>query len=161
MTMFVMPMLFLLPIAVRAEATAKLSASERSEEGIDELVEQMLSAGDYVEGEAIVCYLPTDGNEITVQASSLLAGAEHLLAVTTRQYAEATGEALPATEEGVLTTQSADASVEMVFVHSDETSTDQLLRELLEDPQVLSAEPNLALLQRGTPTTRQMRNLPR
>lgn len=82
MAVLVMLALLLLPIAVRAEAPAKLSANERSEEEIDGLVEQMLSAGDYVEGEAIVCYLPADSNEITVQASDLLANAEHLSEVT-------------------------------------------------------------------------------
>lgn len=142
MAVLVMLVLLLVPIAVRAEAPAKLSANERSEGEVDELVEQMLSAGDYVEGDAIVCYMPADGNEITVQASDLLANAEYLSGVTSQQYAEATGEALPATEKGILTTQSADTTVEIVFVHSDDASTEQLLRELLEDSQVLSAEPN-------------------
>lgn len=67
-----MLVLLLVPIAVRAEASAKLSANERSEGEIDELVEQMLSAGDYVEGDAIVCYMPADGNEITFRPATCL-----------------------------------------------------------------------------------------
>ena len=131
-----------LPHAVSAEAPAALSAGNRSEAAIDELVERMLSTGDYIEGEAIVCYMPTDNGELTTQASDLLAGAEHLSEVTSRQYAEATGQALPASEEGVLTAQSAEQPVEVAFVRSDGATTSELLRELLCDPRVLSAEPN-------------------
>lgn len=100
-----------LPRAIHAETPAGLSAGVRSEEEIDELIEQLLSAGDYAEGEAIVCYLPSDGDELTAQASDLLASAEHLSEVTSRQFAEATGQALVASEEGALTAQSADKPV--------------------------------------------------
>ncbi len=130
-----------MPRTVHAEAPADLTAGVRSDEEIDELVDRLLSAGDYAQGAPIVCYLPSDGDELTAQASDLLAGAEHLSEVTSRQFAEATGEALPAADEGALTAQSADKPVEIAFVQSAGT-TEELLRELLRDPQVLSAEPN-------------------
>jgi len=61
--------------------------------------------------------------------------------VTARQYAEATGEAVAAAPGGELTPQAEDEPVGIVLVRSD-MGTAQLLRELLRDPRVLSAEPN-------------------
>ena len=102
----------------------------------------MLSSGDYVEGEAIVCFLPAADEGLTAQAD-LLAGAELLSQVTARQYAEATGEAVPAADEtGVLTAQAEEEQVQVVLVRSQDVDTEGLLHELLADPRVLSAEPN-------------------
>ena len=131
-----------LPQAVHAENPASLSAGVCSEAEIDQMVERMLAAGDYVEGEAIVCYLPGDGTALTAQAESLLARAERLSEVTARQYAEATGEAISADGYDGLTAQAEDELVEVTLVRSEDASTSELLHELLRDPQVLSAEPN-------------------
>ena len=131
--------LYVLPAYARAES---LLAGERSESEIQELINRMLSSGDYVEGEAIVCFLPAADEGLTAQAD-LLAGAELLSQVTARQYAEATGEAVPAADEtGVLTAQAEEEQVQVVLVRSQDVDTEGLLHELLADPRVLSAEPN-------------------
>ena len=126
-----------------------LSGTSRSDSEIDQTVCRLTSLGDYVEGEAIVCRLGShvEAPEIIAQsddaASGLLAHAETLSSVTARQYAEATGESISTqTELGSLTAQSADEPVEILKVCDYSLDTDQLLRELLRDPQVLSAEPN-------------------
>lgn len=100
----------------------------------------MLASGDYVEGEAIVCYLDRGVGSLYSQSDDPLARAEHLSEVTARQYAEATGEAVAA-PGGELAPQAEDEPVGIVLVRSD-LETAQLLRELLRDPRVLSAEPN-------------------
>ncbi|MBQ9007328.1 MAG: S8 family serine peptidase [Atopobiaceae bacterium] len=134
-------MLCLLPLTVHAEGSNTLMAAQRSEAEIDAMVEPLLQAGDYVEGEAIVCFLPSDG--LTAQADSLLNQAENLSEVSARQYAEATGEVVPVADEaGALTAQAEEAPVQIVLVRSDIMTTAELLRKLLCDPQVLSAEPN-------------------
>lgn len=131
--------LHVLPASARA---ASLLAGERSEAEIQELVESMLASGDYAEGEAIVCYLPAADVGLTAQADPL-AGAELLSQVTARQYAEATGEAVPAADEtGFLTAQAGEEQVQVVLVRSQDVGTEELLRGLLADPRVLSAEPN-------------------
>ena len=63
----VLAVLALLVAPVAARATS-LSVRQRSEAEVEELVEGMLSAGDYVEGEVLVCYLP-DAEGLTAQAS--------------------------------------------------------------------------------------------
>ena len=137
----VLAVLALLVAPVAARATS-LSVRQRSEAEVEELVEGMLSAGDYVEGEALVCYLP-DAEGLTAQAGGPLAGAEVLSSVTARQFAEATGEALPAASgHDVLTAQAEEEPVQVLLVRSDELGTAELLRELLADSRVLSAEPN-------------------
>ena len=122
-----------------------LCAAQRTDSEIDSLVSSMIASSDYMEGEAIVCCLGSEG--ISVQsddeASDLLAGAETLSSVTARQYAEATGESIPAaTEQGLLTAQSEGESVRILKVCDYGLTTEQLLRVLLRDSRVLSAEPN-------------------
>ncbi|MBQ9006368.1 MAG: S8 family serine peptidase [Atopobiaceae bacterium] len=126
-----------------AEATAPLSALRRSGAEVDAQVSEMLAKGDYVEGEAVVCCLSGDGRGLTAQADSPLAGAERLSEVTARQYAEATGEVIPAAgEPGALTAHAEDEPVQILLVRSDTLGTEELLCELLADERVLCAEPN-------------------
>ena len=131
----------LLPLKARAEGQTAFTAHERSEAEIDELVGSMLASGDYVEGEAVVCYLDRAAVPLGAQSEDPLSGAERLSEVSARQYAEATGEEVPAAPGGVLAPQAEDEPVGIVLVRSD-MGTAQLLSELLRDPRVLSAEPN-------------------
>ena len=135
--------LCLAPVAARAAVPSQgvdaLRAEQRSVNEVDSLVRQMLDAGDFVPGEAVVCRLKGDAG-LAPQSDGPLAGAEELSAVTARQYTEATGEPLVAPSG--LAAQAEDEEVQIVLVHADGTSTEELLRELLADPRVLSAEPN-------------------
>lgn len=125
-----------------------LPAASRSDSEIDRKVRSLISSGDYVEGEAIVCRLGSAAGtaEMTGQsddaAGGLLAHSETLSSVTAQQYVEATGESIPVQVGQGLTPQSAEEQVEILKVCDYSLSTEQLLRELLRDPQVLSAEPN-------------------
>lgn len=49
----------------------------------------MLASGDYVKGEAIVCYLNRGVGSLYAQSDDPLSGAERLSEVTARQYSEA------------------------------------------------------------------------
>lgn len=140
---FVTLALCLPPAPAHAEAARTLAAPSRSEAEIAALVDDMLAAGDYVEGEAIVCVLAGKGN-LTAQSGGPLDGAESLSEVTARQYAEATGEAVPLSVDGpgTLTAQAPEKPVLVQLVRSDTLGTEELLDELLSDPRVLSAEPN-------------------
>ena len=136
----------LVPTTARATETsgeAVLAAPARSSAEIDEAVRRMLSAGEYVPDQAIVCVLMDDG-ELSAQSDGLLAGAGGLSSVTARQYVEATGEALPAMR-GALTSQAQNDEVQILLVQRDDMGTESLLRELLNDPRVLSAEPNYVM----------------
>lgn len=137
--------------ALAAGADVSHAGAQRSEEDVEAAVAAMLGAGDYVEGEAVVCVsaAPVPGGALTAQsadAGDLLASAETLSSVTAGQYAAATGEAVPVEKapDGALSAQSASDgdAVRIVLVHRDDMGTEQLLRALLADPQVLSAEPN-------------------
>lgn len=92
---------------------ATLGATLRTEDEIDELVRSMTSSGDYVEGEAIVCFLGAETKTtpgVHAQSEDLLATAQTLSSVTARQYVEATGEAIPAAAgQGMLTSQSEES----------------------------------------------------
>lgn len=135
-----------------AEQGSSLAAPQRSDAEIEASIDAMLATGDYVEGEAIVCSLGSGVDGVGAMGAQseasddLLAGAEGMSTVTAEQYAEGTGESLPAADpQGGLTTQSADVPVEILLVHKDGTSTEGLLRALLHDTRVLSAEPNYVM----------------
>ena len=101
----------LMPLAARAEGFASgFMAAARSDADIDALVGQMLAAGDYDVGEALVCYLGEGAEGLTAQSDDPLASAERLSAVTVQQYAEATGDVIPATDG--LTAQAEEEPVE-------------------------------------------------
>ena len=71
----------------------------------EDAVRTALEAGNYVEGEAIVCSVDSQGFSTQSEGGgSLLDGADELSCVTARQYAEATGDG--AAGIGALSTQS-------------------------------------------------------
>ena len=131
------------------EATA--FDTDRTEEEIAASVSSMLAAGEYVEGEAIVCSLNTSSGvrlmaTKDVASDDLLARAEQLSTVTKSQYAEAIGESVPEPSGTILLrAPKAAETVAIQLVHVDGMSTEELLTALLHDSRVLSAEPNYIL----------------
>ncbi len=128
------------------ESTASV---HRSEEAIESSLRTMLATGDYVEGEAVVCYAKSfaaNPGELTAQSAvnDLISNAEKLSSVTVQQYVEATGESVPSASpsDSALSAQSIEEEVEITLVHRDDMTTEELIRALLHDPCVLSAEPN-------------------
>lgn len=141
--------LMLVP-ALAASIDTLSSQNTRSEEDIKAAVGSMLAAGDYTEGEAIVCSLKGSSSRLTANAAAadLLASAEELSTVTKEQFNEAVG--LTADEPGDsarLRAQKGGSSdtVEILLVHKDGMTTEALLTALLQDSRVLSAEPNYIL----------------
>lgn len=119
----------------------------------DEAIDEMLQAGDYAEGEAIAVVDNTiAASGARTFALSPLDAAEPLMDVSAQAYVEATGEpiASPAANEGGASAFSLDADREpadaealsIVLVKQEGESTDDLLRELAQDPRVVSVEPN-------------------
>ena len=137
--------------ALAANISASSLGAQRSQEDIEAAVSSMLAAGDYTEGEAIVCSLKASSGAVPLNksgAADLLASAEGLATVTKDQFNEAVS--LSADEPGdaarvpVRKGMAAD-EIEISLVHRDDMSTEELLVALLEDSRVLSAEPNYSL----------------
>ena len=137
--------LMLVPALAASHEASTLLGGARSEDEIEATVNDMLAAGDFTEGEAIVCYYKTPSNgKLGDGTGGLLASVEELSTVTVKQYAQAIGEDASSPAEGFLTAQ-AGAKVEILLVKRDDMSTYELLKELLQDERVLSAEPNYIL----------------
>ena len=141
--------LLLVPTLAKSLGASTVSATYRSEEEIEAAVSSMLAAGEYREGEAIVCCLDAaSGTRLLATQSDavqndLLSGAEHLSTVTKDQYAEAVDESAGQSTSPVLLRAPKSAqAVEIKLVRVDGMSTEELLTELLRDTRVLSAEPN-------------------
>lgn len=136
-------------------STAEPASTHRTKEDIDAAVADMIASGDYVEGEAIVCFAQRPGVFDlpffpAPAQNSLLSSSERLSTVDEQTYTQATDEEVPdaAKAGGPLSPllsflfPSAGEEVSISLVKEDGMTTEQLLRELLADPQVLSAEPN-------------------
>ncbi len=121
-------------------------------------IDQMLEGKDYVDGEAIavvaanggaaVASLSEDDSEAS-GSSDLLAGAEELFEASASSASlvldadlggEAQALALDGDEDGA--NEAEEPGVQIVLVKKDGVSTRDLLQQLAEDPQVVSAEPN-------------------
>ncbi len=121
-------------------------------------IDQMLDGKDYVDGEAIavvapggaaaVASLSEDDSEASY-SSDLLAGAEELFEASASSASlvldadlggEAQALALDGDEDGA--NEAEEPGVQIVLVKKDGVSTRDLLQQLAEDPQVVSAEPN-------------------
>ncbi len=127
------------PLPALAQAAPQPQPAAPQDSAIN--IPTLLAAGDYAEGQAIVCVRATQGQDgLVPQADSLLDASEQLSQVPAASYAEATGEPLVAS--GNLRAQAADEPVDIRLVTRDDMTTEQLLKELARDPRVLSAEPN-------------------
>lgn len=114
-------------------------------------VEQLLAAGDYVEGEALVIMDNTAaGNGLRSRSVDLLAFAQTLMGASGETFASATGESLAVDEpaaDGTTALRSAEAlpaadTVAIALIRQEGMSTEDILRALQDDPRVLLAEPN-------------------
>ena len=130
------------------DAAAPLQVETSQGRDIDAEIADLLSAGEYEEGSAIVLYDKAahtyDGEEL-VGASPLLANAEPITDVSAESYVEVTGDTLELPDEEVVGASAypaGDGRIGMVLVEDGSKSTEELLRELLADPCVLTAEPN-------------------
>lgn len=138
----------LIPWAPRAawadenEAAAQTQTSE---------IADLLAAGDYVEGEALVVVdNAASRNSLRSRSVDPLSSAEPLMDASAETYATATGVDVPleqSVSNGPVLLRSArslpeDDAVSMVLVRQEGTSTEDLLRQLQDDPRILSAEPN-------------------
>ena len=94
-------------------------------------IDDMLSAGDYVQGEAIVAFNAADG--LLAMQSDAPYELKPLMTVDAASARAAGGEALLAQAEGEFTLSSAT---------SDSLTTEELLRLLAQDPSVAFVEPN-------------------
>ena len=96
-------------------------------------IDQMLAAGDYLEGEVLVGIVePEKSDTLSAQASSLLDRAEPLMETTLSSLNES---------ESALTAQG-DKPMTVSFISSNEMTTEELLHALADDPRVVFAEPN-------------------
>ena len=140
-----------LPVTVYGEGegtdTTDIISTDSPDFDIDEKVADLLAQGDYEEGRAIVLYdteSPVSDEEL-VGAGDLIAGAEQIAEVSAESYVNATGETLPI-PDGELVGASSDSAdddrIAILVVEDQSRSTEELLRELLSDPRVLSAEPD-------------------
>ena len=142
--------LMLVP-ALAASIDTLSSQNARTEEEIKAAVGSMLAAGDYTEGEAIVCSLKGSSGRLMATkdgAADLLASAEELSTVTKDQFNEAVGLTEDEPGEPVRLRAQKGAgtdAVEILLVHKDGMTTEALLTALLQDSRVLSAEPNYIL----------------
>ena len=143
--------LMLATVLAQGSYAYSLEGTERSAEDIAESVSAMLAAGDYAEGEAIVCSIKSSTGALPLKkgsATDLLASAEELSTVTKDQYNSAVTQNAdePGNSARVPMRKGMGADeVEISLVRSDDMSTEELLTALLEDSRVLSAEPNYIL----------------
>lgn len=113
-------------------------------------IDDMLSVGNYTEGEAIVIVDEAAASISTFSETNsidLLSQAETLLDTSAESYAEASGDALPATNDEGAMVRSMSAledenAVAVKLVQQDGMSTADLLTALQDDLRVLVAEPN-------------------
>ncbi len=126
-------------------------ANEDATNSKDAEIASLLSAGEYVEGEVLVVVdNAVAQNGPRTRGVDILANAEPLMSVSGETYATATGESLPLEEapaNGPALLRSAralptDNSVSVALLKQGDTSTEELLRQLQDDPRVLFAEPN-------------------
>ncbi|WP_080798331.1 S8 family serine peptidase [Arabiibacter massiliensis] len=130
--------------------------SARADEGADagggaDEVAQQLAVGAYAQGEAVVIVDNTAaGYGLRSRSVDVLASAEPLMDASGETYASATGESLPLEEPAengatVLRSRAAlpeEDAVTVSLVRQEGASTEDLLRQLADDPRVLAAEPN-------------------
>lgn len=137
--------------AVAAEPTVGESASATvgSGEGA-RTIDDLLAAGDYAQGEAVVV---VDSTAAAPRSRSMspLDGAEPLMSLSADTYAQAVDSSFSAEgsvqdSAGMLarSARSGQSSDELsiVLVRNDAMSTEDLLLALADDPRVVSAEPN-------------------
>ena len=139
----------LVPALAKSYGVSAAFDTGRSEEEIEAAVSSMLSAGEYTEGEAIVCCLSNVSGirSLTTQSvttqTDLLSGSEQLSSVTRDQFAEAVDQSIAGSANpNLLHAPNAAQTVDIKLVRVDGMSTEELLTELLRDTRVLSAEPN-------------------
>ena len=126
--------------------TGDTSPSASDTYDIDKKVAELLAGGEYLEGRAIVLYdteSPASDEEL-VGAGSLIAGAEQIAEVSAESYVNVTGETLEMYGEELVgaSSESPDKRIAVLAVEDPSRSTEDILRELLSDPGVLSAEPD-------------------
>lgn len=143
----------LVPVAALAQE-APSTKSAASPWVSDQAIDEMLKAGEYAEGEAIVVMNPSASSDgaIRSRSASPLDRAESLMDVSTEAYEEATAESAPASPETNAAAPSARSrsasapetsqDLSIVLVKQENMTTEDLLRELAQDPRVVSAEPN-------------------
>ena len=103
-------------------------------------IEELLSAGDYVEGEAIVL-VRADGDLDTEADAETLAEVDADAVKLAAEGAEKTEGT--ADDEAALRVQSACSDTYTVqYVVDPSRTTEQILRDLYADPDVIAAEPN-------------------
>lgn len=134
------------------EASAgTLRAGDTSAPDADDPVAQLLAAGDYVEGEALVVMDNTlVENGLRSRSVDLLASAQPLMDASGETFASATGEDLAVEEpaaDGPTLLRSAEAlpavgAVTIALIRQEGMTTEDILRTLQDDPRVLLAEPN-------------------
>ena len=149
----------LMPISTASGATA--SSSQSSDGSWVETIDEMLDAGDYVEGEALVILAVGGGaglvsadDEGSTASADVLGGCEELMAVSASTAAStlnaaAVNNAISAAEgaDAGIGAASADdvaqaASTAIVLAHQEGMTTKELLEALANDPRVVSANPN-------------------
>ena len=103
-------------------------------------IEELLKAGDYVEGEAIAI-VRSDGDLDTADDAETLVEADADAVKLATENAEKTEIATD--DEASLRVQSTSADAYAVrYVVDPSRTTEQILRDLYADPDVIAAEPN-------------------
>ena len=135
----------MLAVVLAVSLAPTVPASALADEGTPSRVpiEDMLTAGDYVEGEAIAIMRADAQPDATAQAEQLAeVGADSMdLAVEGAEQTESTLD-----DEVALRAQDApddEYTVQLVTDHN--RTTEQILRDLYDDPNVVSAEPNYTM----------------
>lgn len=130
------------------QALAELASGEArdqayvldAEEAAKASIEELLAAGDYVEGEAIAVVRAGADTEAVAEAEELATASAESVELAA---GEPTGSDVVTDELVALRAQSVDAdeySIRMVVDH--DRTTEDILAELYADPNVVSAEPN-------------------
>ena len=115
---------------------------------IDEQVDELLAAGNYVEGQALVVVADGEASanladEATSESEQLLTGARTLMQVDGQALADAAGQDDAAESQGDAALAAAEEDgCSIVLVESDTLTTRELLEVLLANDRVVSAEPN-------------------
>ena len=144
--------LLLVALLIPVTTPNNARADESSINSKDAEIAALLNAGEYVEGEVLVVVdNAVAQNGPRTRGVDILANAEPLMSVSGETYATVTGESLPLKEtpaNGPALLRSAralptDNAVSiMLLKQGGGTSTEELLRQLQDDPRVLFAEPN-------------------
>lgn len=103
-------------------------------------VDDMLAAGDYVEGEVVAAFRVQDG-QITAQSTAPYE-------VTSLMTVSASAARAMTDDAGLVTAQSTEG-LSLSSVTSDSLTTAELLRMLADDPSVAFVEPNYTVLLEG------------